>query len=125
MSKLIWLRILPVAVIAAACAHFQARGPAVPLRVATYNIRAGNGDLQRTAETIRRFAPDIVGLQEVDVNWSERSAFEDQARTLGRLLGMQVRFAPIYSLPGEETSKPDASTGRFVSRHPIWSGDQP
>ena len=122
MSKLIWLRILPAAVLTAACAHFQAREAAVPLRVVTYNIRAGNGDLQRTAETIRGFAPDIAGLQEVDVNWSERSAFEDQARTLGKSLGMQVRFAPIYILPGADSSKPARQYGvALLSRHPIMA----
>jgi endonuclease/exonuclease/phosphatase family metal-dependent hydrolase len=120
MSKLIWLRILSVAVATAACAHFQPRESAIPLRVVTYNIRAGNGDLQRIAETIRKFAPDIAGLQEVDVNWSERSAFEDQARKLGELLGMQVRFAPIYVLPGTDSSKPARQYGvALLSRHPM------
>ena len=95
MPKLIWLRALSLAAAAAACAHVQPRDSAVPLRVVTYNIRAGNGDIARTAETMRRLAPDIVGLQEVDVHWSERSRFEDQATFLGRVLGMQVRFAPI------------------------------
>lgn len=126
MSKLIWLRILPVAVVIAACAHFQAREAAIPLRVLTYNIRAGNGDLHRTAETIRRLAPDIVGLQEVDVNWSERSGFEDQARSLGESLGMQVRFAPIYTLPGADSTKPARRYGVAVlSRYPIvrWRND--
>ena len=122
MSKLIWLRILAVAALTAACAHFQAREPAVPLRVVTYNIRAGNGNLQRIAETIRRFAPDIAGLQEVDVNWGERSAFEDQARALGKSLGMQVRFAPIYILPGADSSKPARRYGvALLSRHPIMA----
>src|SRR5215210_6993981 len=102
MPKLIWLRALCLAVAAAACAHVQPRDSAIPLRVLTYNIRAGNGDIARIAETIRRFAPDVVGLQEVDVHWGERSEFEDQAALLGRLLGMQVRFAPIYTLPGAD-----------------------
>lgn len=126
MSKLIWLRILPVAVVTAACAHFQARPSAIPLRVLTYNIRAGNGDLQRTAETIRTLAPDIVGLQEVDVNWGERSGFEDQARSLGESLGMQVRFAPIYTLPGADSTKPARRYGVAVlSKYPIvrWRND--
>jgi endonuclease/exonuclease/phosphatase family metal-dependent hydrolase len=94
--------------------------------VVTYNIRAGNGDLQRTAETIRRLTPDIVGLQEVDVNWSERSSFVDQARSLGELLGMQVRFAPIYTLPGADSTKPERRYGVAVlSKYPIvrWRND--
>lgn len=126
MSKLIWSRILPVAVVIAACAHFQPRQSAIPVRVLTYNIRSGNGDLQRTAETIRGFAPDIAGLQEVDVNWAERSGFEDQARKLGELLGMHVRFAPIYVLPAADPSRPVRQFGlALLSRHPItaWTND--
>src|SRR5687767_15238907 len=118
MPKLIWLRALCLAAAAAACAHVQARDSGIPLRVLTYNIRAGNGDIARTAETIRKFAPDIVGLQEVDVHWSERSGFEDQATLLGRVLGMQVRFAPIYALPGADSTKPRRQYGvALLSRH--------
>lgn len=126
MPKLIWLRALSLAAAAAACAHLQATDSAVPLRVLTYNIRAGNGDITRTAETIRRLAPDIVGLQEVDVHWSERSGFEDQATLLGRVLGMQVRFAPIYSLPRAESTTTRREYGvALLSRHPIirWTND--
>ena len=126
MPKLIWLRVLSLAAAAAACAHVQARDSAVPLRVLTYNIRAGNGDVARTAETIQRLAPDIVGLQEVDVHWSERSGFEDQATLLGRVLGMQVRFAPIYTLPGADSTRPGRQYGvALLSRHPIvrWTND--
>ena len=115
-----------LAAVVAACAHFQARESAIPIRVVTYNIRAGNGDLQRTVETIRRLAPDIVGLQEVDVNWGERSGFEDQARSLGESLGMHVRFAPIYTLPGADSTKPARRYGVAVlSKHPIvrWRND--
>jgi endonuclease/exonuclease/phosphatase family metal-dependent hydrolase len=126
MPKLIWLRALSLAAAAAACAHVQARGSAVSLRVLTYNIRAGNGDVTRTAETIRRFAPDIVGLQEVDVHWGERSGFEDQATLLGRVLGMQVRFAPIYTLPGADSTRARRQYGvALLSRHKIarWTND--
>jgi len=121
----LWVCFL-VAATAAACAHSQRRDPVIPLRVLTYNIRAGNGELQRTARTIRRLAPDIAGLQEVDVNWAERSNFEDQARLLGELLGMQVRFAPIYRLPGADSTKPTRQYGVAVlSKYPIvrWRND--
>ncbi len=126
MSKLIWPRILFLAVAIAGCAHLQPRESAVAVRVLTFNIRSGNGDLARTAETIRTLAPDIVGLQEVDVHWSERSGFENQARLLGEMLGMQVRFAPIYSLPGADSAKPPREFGvALLSRYPIagWSND--
>jgi endonuclease/exonuclease/phosphatase family metal-dependent hydrolase len=111
---------------ATTCAHFQQSAALVAIRVMTYNIRSGNGDLRRTAETIRRLAPDIAALQEVDVSWGERSGFEDQARSLAALLGMQVRFAPIYTLPGADSTKPARQFGVAVlSKFPIigWTND--
>jgi endonuclease/exonuclease/phosphatase family metal-dependent hydrolase len=82
--------------VSAACA--TARDP-YPVRVMSYNIAAGGGDLAAVAAVIRAAAPDIVALQEVDVHWSERSGFADQAAELGQALGMHVRFGPIYELP--------------------------
>ncbi|MGW4344071.1 endonuclease/exonuclease/phosphatase family protein [Streptomyces sp. NPDC004690] len=78
--------------------------PPVPLRVATYNIHAGAGednvfDLDRTARAIRDLDADVIGLQEVDVHWGDRSGFTDEARELARRLRMRVFFAPIYDLP--------------------------
>jgi endonuclease/exonuclease/phosphatase family metal-dependent hydrolase len=125
MSKLIWLRFLLLAA-SAACAHVPPRDSAIPIRVLTYNIRSGNGDLARTAQTIRSLAPDIVGLQEVDVHWAERSGFADQAVLLGEMLGMHVRFAPIYSLPSADSVKPARQFGvALLSRYPIvgWKND--
>jgi endonuclease/exonuclease/phosphatase family metal-dependent hydrolase len=112
--------------ISAACASAPVSGAGLPIRVMSYNIRSGNGDLARIAETIRGFAPDVVGLQEVDVQWSERSGYADQARLLGEMLGMQVRFAPIYTLPGADSSKPARRFGvALLSRYPIvrWAND--
>lgn len=64
----------------------------------TYNIRNGRGldgrvDLGRVAEVIAAADPDVVGLQEVDVQ-RKRSGEVDQAEELGRLLGMRAAFAP-------------------------------
>jgi endonuclease/exonuclease/phosphatase family metal-dependent hydrolase len=104
-----------------ACAH-QLRVPsATPtLRVMTYNIQAGGGDLNRIAEVIRASRADLVALQEVDVHWHARSGFADQTATLAERLGMQVRFAPIYRLPGNE---PAAATREYgvavLSRYPV------
>jgi endonuclease/exonuclease/phosphatase family metal-dependent hydrolase len=74
-----------------------------PLRVMSYNIAAGNGDLAAIADVIRTAGADIVALQEVDVHWSERSGFVDQAATLAEALGLHVRFGPIYRLPGADS----------------------
>ena len=92
----------------------------------TYNIHAGHGDIDRTAATIRALSPDVVGLEEVDVHWADRSGFVDQANRLGKLLGMVVRFAHIYELPGATDSAPKREFGvALLSRYPIvtWEND--
>jgi endonuclease/exonuclease/phosphatase family metal-dependent hydrolase len=85
---------------AVAGASCSAAGEPPTLRVMTYNIAAGNGNLAGIADVIREADPDIVALQEVDVHWGERSGYVDQAAWLAETLGMQVRFGPIYQLPG-------------------------
>jgi endonuclease/exonuclease/phosphatase family metal-dependent hydrolase len=107
-----------------ACAHLPAAGPEIRLRVMSYNIRSGNGNLAGTADAIRASAPDLVALQEVDVHWAERSNFADQAAALGEALGMQVRFARIYQLVGARQQDPPREFGvALLSRFPIldWS----
>jgi endonuclease/exonuclease/phosphatase family metal-dependent hydrolase len=95
------------------------------LRVATYNIQAGAGDLSRIAHDIKALNADLVALQEVDVHWHQRSGFADQATQLGRILGMHVRFAPIYRLPGAAGQPPREFGVALLSRVPIasWSND--
>lgn len=104
-------------------------GPAVPLRVATYNIHAGAGedqvfDLDRTAAALRALRADVIGLQEVDVHWGARSAFVDEARALAEKLGMRVFFAPIYDLdpavPGGERRQFGVAV---LSRHPVLAAE--
>ena len=104
----------------AACATLPSSPSDISLRVMSYNIAAGSGDLDRSAETIRASAADIVALQEVDVHWSTRSGFADQAAILAERLGMQVRFAHIYGLPGATASAPLREYGvALLSRYPI------
>lgn len=97
----------------------------VRLRVMSYNIQAGAGadhvfDLERQAEAIEARHPDIVGLQEVDVNWSARSDYTDEAAWLARRLHMRVFFAPIYTLPPDRPGAPDRRFGVAVlTRLPI------
>lgn len=67
------------------------------LRVATYNIHHGADgrdrlDLARIAETLAGLRADVIGLQEVDVAFGERSAFEDQAAGLAEMLGLRGCF---------------------------------
>ena len=92
------------------------------LRVMTYNIHAGVGGLEQIADVIRDAAPDIVGLQEVDVYWSARSGFADLAGELAAALGMDMRFGHIYDLPSDTTGRPPRRYGlAILSRYPITS----
>ncbi|AHG89768.1 Endonuclease/exonuclease/phosphatase [Gemmatirosa kalamazoonensis] len=120
-----WLS-LGVALAVAACAPHPGGAPAGPaaLRVATYNIEYGGGDLERTAAALRALDVDVAALQEVDVHWAARSAFVDQATTLGERLGMRVRFAPIYTLPGAD-SVPREFGVALLTRYAIvrWRND--
>jgi endonuclease/exonuclease/phosphatase family metal-dependent hydrolase len=81
----------------AAAADTPPTVPPRPLRVATYNIHHGVGldgmlDLERTARQIEATGVEVVGLQEVDRHWSERSNFVDQASWLAERLGMHVVY---------------------------------
>src|SRR5689334_14612069 len=69
------------------------------VRFMTFNIQHGRGgdsrvDLARTARVIRDAGADVVGLQEVDRHYGNRSEFIDQAEWLARDLGMHVAYGP-------------------------------
>lgn len=104
-------------------------GGGLPLRVATYNIHAGTGmdgvfDLDRQIAELRSLNADVIGLQEVDRHWSDRSGGRDLAGELARRLRMHVSFAPIYSLDPAEPGGPRAEYGVAVlSRHRILSAE--
>ncbi|WP_103530329.1 endonuclease/exonuclease/phosphatase family protein [Streptomyces sp. SM11] len=104
-------------------------GGGLPLRVATYNIHAGAGldgafDLDRQTAELQLLEADVIGLQEVDRHWGDRSGWRDLAGELARRLRMHVSFAPIYSLDPAEPGGPRAEYGVAVlSRHRILSAD--
>lgn len=106
-----------------------AQAPAVPLRVATYNIHAGAGEdgifaLDRTAQAVRDLHADVIGLQEVDVNWGARSDFVDEAQALAEKLDMRVYFAPIYDLdPAIEGGKRRQFGVAVLSRYPVLEAE--
>ena len=117
VSRLVLLLLL---VVGAACARLRGGPSEVPLRVMSFNIAYGHGDLEGIAKAIRASAPDVVALQEVDVHWDRRSGFADQALELAKRLQLQVRFAPIYRLPGASASAAPREFGvALLSRHPI------
>jgi endonuclease/exonuclease/phosphatase family metal-dependent hydrolase len=101
--------------------------PPVTARFATYNIHAGAGtdnvyDLDRTAAAIRALDADVVGLEEADVHWGDRSHWEDTVAGLGRRLGMRTAFAPIYSLDPAAPGQPRREFGvALLTRFPLVS----
>ena len=95
-----------------------------PIKVMSYNIHFGVGaegyNLRRTAKVIRQSQADIIGLQEVDVHYSDRSHYEDQIRRLARNLHMHYAYAPIYDFAPTDGSKNRRQSGVAVlSRYPI------
>lgn len=99
-----------------------ANAPPRTIRVMTYNIQYGGGgkNLDSIIGVIRSAAPTIVALQEVDVHWSARSSFEDQATAIARALDMELRFAPIYSIADSTGTRPPRQFGvALLSRFPI------
>ena len=94
----------------------------VEVRVMTYNIHYGDPDLGRMADVICSSGADVVGLQEVDVHWGDRSGFADQAAELAAACGMEYRYGPIYSLPPlEEGGLPREFGVAILTRLPVLS----
>lgn len=76
------------------------------LRVASYNIKHGQGndtkvDLRRTAALIDNLNADIIGLQEIDRNVS-RSGNENQPKLLAKATGMSSAFGAFMPYGGGE-----------------------
>lgn len=79
--------------------------PIAKIRVMTYNVHSCRGlDTrvlpQRIARVIEQFNPDLVALQELDVNrkWSKRM---DQPLLIAQHLRMQSHFQPAIAVEGE------------------------
>lgn len=96
-----------------------------PVRVMSFNIHHGRGldglvDLERVASAIEDADPDVVGLQEVDRHWSERSDFVDQASFLARRLNMHVVYGANLDRDPLEPGQPRRQYGTAIlSDHPI------
>jgi len=115
-------RMMIAVVLMAGCASVPTRGRERSLRVMSYNIEYGHEGLDKVIAAIRDQHPDIVGLQEVDVHWSERSNFADQAALLAKGTGMDYRFARIYQIANVDPSKPPREFGvALLTRYPISS----
>ncbi len=97
------------------------------LRIMSFNISSGltiDGrlDLELTASVIEEAEVDIVGLQEVEQNFSERSSFMDQVKWLAKRLKMYAAFGPNLTAHPADARWPMQAYGNAVlSRHPIKS----
>ena len=101
------------------------------LNLVSYNIKHGRGmdgevDLDRIAAVLRSMDPDLVALQEIDIDCT-RSGNVDTAAVLGKLLQMEHRFGKFMEFQGGEYGM--AVLSRFPVResrcHPLPEGAEP
>nr|WP_263324474.1 endonuclease/exonuclease/phosphatase family protein [Neobacillus sp. Marseille-Q6967] len=101
------------------------RGIPVNVKVMSYNIHHAEGvdgvlDLERIAKIIEGEKADIIGLQEVDNHWSERSDFQDQAKWLAERLGMFYVYAANLDRDPLKEGEPRRQYGTAIlSKYPI------
>jgi endonuclease/exonuclease/phosphatase family metal-dependent hydrolase len=100
----------------------RTQNPADTITVMTYNIHHGEGtdrklDLDRIAQIISTENVDIVGLQEVDNNYSARSNNLDQAKILAEKLQMHYVYGP--AIVSGDPAKPNLYGNAILSRFPI------
>lgn len=98
---------------------------AVRITAMSYNIHHGVGlddrlSLQRIANVIRESGAEIVGLQEVDRFYGERSDDKDQAAELAGLLGYQYAYGANLDWGPEAGKAHNRQYGNAIlSKHPI------
>jgi endonuclease/exonuclease/phosphatase family metal-dependent hydrolase len=100
-------------------ARVEPAGPNRPIRVMSFNIHHGRGvdgrlDLTRVAAEVRDSGADIVGLQEVDRHWSERSDLADQPAELARALHMHVVYGANLDLDPRNPGGPRRQYGNAI-----------
>ncbi|HSI66088.1 MAG TPA: endonuclease/exonuclease/phosphatase family protein [Planococcus sp. (in: firmicutes)] len=101
----------------------------IQLKVMSFNIAAGKKldgtlDLELTATTIEKSGADIIGLQEVDRNFSARSNFTDQAKWLGQKLNMHISYGLNLTQHPDEQERPKRQYGNVtLSKYPV-AGDK-
>jgi endonuclease/exonuclease/phosphatase family metal-dependent hydrolase len=100
-------------------------GSGRPLRAASFNIHHGVGvdgllNLDRIATVVEDTHPDVIGLQEVDRHFGERSDFVDQARWLADRLDLHVVFGANIDLEPLTPGAPRRQYGTAIlSRYRI------
>jgi endonuclease/exonuclease/phosphatase family metal-dependent hydrolase len=103
----------------------QMRPPGPTFVVLSFNIRHAQGtdgvlNLDRIARVIRASGADVVGLQEVDRHFGERSNWADQADELAELLGFNYVYGANIDLDPPALGRPRMQYGSAIlSSHPI------
>lgn len=85
---------------------------ALTLNLHAARTRGGELDLERIATELEAWGADLVMLQEVDRRRA-RSGFRDQARVLGRRLGLDWAYGPARRVD------PGATGNAVLSRFPL------
>lgn len=97
----------------------------VPVKVMSFNIAHGLGmdgevNLENTARIIEESAAEIIGLQELDRYFTERSSFMDQVEWLSNRLGMYAAYGANINFAPIEAERPKRQYGNAVlSKYPI------
>ncbi|MCM2997777.1 endonuclease/exonuclease/phosphatase family protein [Paenibacillus cellulositrophicus] len=112
-----------------AMAAGHGNGKEIRTTVMSYNIHHGVGldeqlSLKRIADVIRDSGAEIVGLQEVDRFFGERSDFQDQAKELADLLGYHYAYgANLDWEPAEGQTNNRQYGTAILSKYPILRSD--
>ncbi|MCU9613008.1 endonuclease/exonuclease/phosphatase family protein [Caldibacillus lycopersici] len=106
-------------------AFAQATEQKMSITVMTYNIHRGIGidkklNLTRIAKVIKESGAEIIGLQEVDRFYGERSGFKDQVRELADILGYHYVYGANGNLPPAKGRVENRQYGMAIfSKYPI------
>lgn len=99
------------------------------MKMMSYNIHHGVGlddelNLNRIAAVIKNAGATIIGLQEVDRFYGERSNFQDQAKELATLLDYHYGYGANVEEPSQH---PEFTTSQYgiavLSKYPIISNE--
>jgi endonuclease/exonuclease/phosphatase family metal-dependent hydrolase len=95
------------------------------MKIMSYNIHHGVGEdgilnLEIVGKVINTSGASIIGLQEVDNHWSERSDFKDQAEFLGNISQMEYAYAANLNPPPSNSEGIRRQYGlAILSEYPI------
>jgi endonuclease/exonuclease/phosphatase family metal-dependent hydrolase len=102
----------------------QSGGNDLEIDVMTFNIHHGRGtdrklNLERIAQVIQASNADLIGLNEVDRFFSNRSKYIDQVSWLAKYLQMDYAFGETVTLPSPHSLFFRQYGNAFLSRYPI------